>query len=138
MYYILFQEAVKFGIELLSKGKWLHLFPEGRVNMYKEYIRLKWGVGQMIYESPVIPIVVPICHVGMETILPNQPPYYLRSGRKVTFNFGEPIDLKELVLKLRKSNATEEESRKAITDKIEEELYKLKRDTILLHNKLNS
>lgn len=132
------QEAVKFGIELLSKGKWLHLFPEGRVNMYKEYIRLKWGVGQMIYESPVIPIIVPICHVGMETILPNEPPYYLRSGRKVTFNFGEPIDLKGLVLKLKKSNATEEEFRKAITDKIEEELFKLQRDTILLHNKLNS
>lgn len=132
------QEAVKFGIELLSKGKWLHIFPEGRVNMTKEYIRLKWGVGQMIYKSPIMPIIVPICHVGMETVLPNEPPYYLRMGRKVTFNFGEPIDLKELVLKLRESKATDEEARKAITDKIEEELYRLKKDTILLHNKLNS
>lgn len=132
------QEAVKFGIELLSKGKWLHVFPEGRVNMNKEYIRLKWGVGQMIYKSPIMPIVVPICHVGMETILPNKPPYYLRCGQKVTFNFGEPIDLKTLVSKLKESNATDEEARKAITDKIENELYKLKQDTILLHTKLNS
>lgn len=74
----------------------------------------------MIYKSPVIPIVVPICHVGMETILPNEPPYYLRTGRKVTFNFGEPIDLKVLITKLRESNATEEQARKAITDRIEE------------------
>jgi len=133
-----YQEAVKFGVELLSKGKWLHIFPEGRVNMSKTYIRLKWGVGQMIYESPIIPIVVPICHVGMETILPNEPPYYLRTGRKVTFNFGEPIDLKGLVSKLKESNVTEEEARRLITEKIEEELYKLQKDTILLHNKLNS
>lgn len=132
------QDAVEFGIELLSKGKWLHVFPEGRVNMSKDYIRLKWGVGRMIYESPIMPIVVPICHVGMETILPNEPPYYLRTGQKVTFNFGEPIDLNGLVSKLRESNATEEEARKAITDKIEKELYKLKKDTILLHNKFNS
>lgn len=129
---------MNFGIELLSKGKWLHVFPEGRVNMTKEYIRLKWGVGQMIYKSPVLPIVVPICHVGMETILPNEPPYYLRSGQKVTFNFGEPIDLKTLVLNLRESNATDEEARKAITDKIEEELYKLQKNTLLLHSKLHS
>jgi monolysocardiolipin acyltransferase len=106
--------------------------------MSKDYIRLKWGVGQMIYKSSILPIVVPICHEGMETILPNEPPYYLRTGRKVTFNFGEPIELKELVTKLRETNATEEEARKAITDKIEEELLKLKRDTILLHNKLSS
>lgn len=132
------QEAVKFGTELLSKGKWLHVFPEGRVNMSKEYIRLKWGVGQMIYKSPITPIVVPICHVGMETILPNEPPYYLRCGRKVTFNFGEPIDLKELITNLKESNASDEEARKAITDKIEQELYKLKQDTLLLHTKLNS
>jgi len=129
---------VKFGIELLSKGKWLHVFPEGRVNMTKEYIRLKWGVGQMIYKSPILPIVVPICHVGMDNILPNEPPYYLRTGQKVTFNFGEPIDLKALISKLKESNATEEDARKAITDKIEEELYRLKKDTMLLHNKLNS
>lgn len=92
----------------------------------------------MIYESPIMPIVVPICHVGMETILPNEPPYYLRTGRKVTFNFGEPIDLKGLVSNLKESNVTEEEARRLITEKIEEELYKLKQDTILLHNKLNS
>jgi len=133
----LLQEAVKFGVELLSKGKWLHIFPEGRVNMNKSYIRLKWGVGQMIYESPIMPIVVPICHVGMETILPNEPPYYLRTGRKVTFNFGEPIDLKGLVSKLKESNASEEEARKLITDKIENELYNNNYIKILLHNKLN-
>lgn len=92
----------------------------------------------MIYESPVMPIVVPICHVGMETILPNEPPYYLRTGRKVTFNFGEPIDLKGFVSKLKESNVSEEEARRLITEKIEKELYKLQKDTILLHNKLNS
>ncbi|XP_050541943.1 tafazzin [Daktulosphaira vitifoliae] len=133
-----YQDAVKFSVELLSQGHWLHLFPEGRVNMTKEYIRLKWGVGQMIYKAPVTPIIIPICHVGMETILANEPPYYLRTGRKVTYNFGEPIELESLVNKLRNSGASDEDARKAITDKIEKELYRLKQDTELLHKKFNS
>lgn len=103
--------------------------------MAKEYIRLKWGVGRMIYESPVTPIVVPIWHVGMDDVLPNEPPYILKFGKKLTFYFGEPIQIDDVVSDLKASNASEEIARKIITDKIETELLRLKEITELLHKK---
>lgn len=103
--------------------------------MTKEQLRLKWGVGRMIYESPVLPIVIPIWHIGMDDILPNDPPYYLRFGKKVTYNFGKPIDLSSVVKKLRESNVSDVEARRVITDKIQDAMFKLKAETEELHNK---
>ncbi|XP_054277859.1 tafazzin [Macrosteles quadrilineatus] len=128
-----YQDAVNFCIEQLGRGQWVHVFPEGRVNMTKEFIRLKWGVGRMILESPVTPVVIPIWHIGMDEVLPNDPPYILKTGKKVTFNFGNPIELSPLLEKLRVSKSSEEEARKAITDKIQEELLRLKETTEALH-----
>lgn len=84
--------------------------------------RLKWGVGRLILESPVTPIVIPICHLGMDQVLPNEPPYMLKTGKKVTMNYGEPIDFSNMLAELRASKASEMEARKAITDRIQEEL----------------
>ncbi|XP_046662027.1 tafazzin isoform X1 [Homalodisca vitripennis] len=129
-----YQDAVNFCIEQLSRGQWVHVFPEGRVNMTKEFIRLKWGVGRMILDSPVTPVVIPIWHIGMDDVLPNEPPYILKMGKKVTFNFGEPIDLSSLIDELKTSNVSAEVARKAVTDKIQEELLSLKEKTEKLHN----
>lgn len=60
--------------------------------------------------------------MGMDTVLPNEPPYYLRLGKKLTYNFGKPIDLNLLMDKLKTSPVSEEEARKIITDKIQEEM----------------
>lgn len=65
--------------------------------MTKECIRLKWGIGRMIFESPVPPIVVPIWHIGMDEVLPNEPPYVLRLRKNLTFNYGDPIDMTDMV-----------------------------------------
>ncbi|XP_011698451.1 PREDICTED: tafazzin homolog isoform X1 [Wasmannia auropunctata] len=128
-----YQEAMDFCIERLALGDWVHVFPEGKVNMLKEEMRLKWGVGRLILESPVTPIVIPICHFGMDEVLPNEPPYMLKVGKRVTMNYGEPIDLSGLLAELRESQASEMEARKAITDHIQEELIRLKAATEKLH-----
>lgn len=128
-----FQAAVDLCIERVNKGDWLHLFPEGKVNMTKETMRFKWGIGRIIYESEVPPIIVPIWHEGMDQVLPNEPPYVLRLGKKLTFNFGKPLDLTHLVKELRARNAPEIEARKIITDYIEAEMMKLKKETLKLH-----
>lgn len=86
--------------------------------------RLKWGVGRLILESPVTPIVIPICHLGMDEVLPNEPPYMFRTGKRVTMNYGDPIDFSELLADLRESKASEMEARKAITDRIQDELLR--------------
>ena len=136
--YFQLQEAVDYCVEVLARGEWLHIFPEGKVNMTKELLRLKWGIGRIIYECPVIPIVIPIWHVGMEEILPNYPPYYLRTGKKVTINVGDPIDLKDILSKLKEDKVSDETARKVITDKIQNELYKLKEATEELHKNHDS
>lgn len=67
-----YQKAIDFCIERLSEGEWIHLFPEGRVNMErKQMLRLKWGVGRMIadLDQIVTPIVLPFWSVG-KTFLP--------------------------------------------------------------------
>ncbi|XP_011163950.1 tafazzin homolog isoform X1 [Solenopsis invicta] len=131
-----YQEAMDFCIERLALGEWVHVFPEGKVNMLKEEMRLKWGVGRLILESPVTPIVIPICHLGMDEVLPNEPPYVLKVGKRVTMHYGEPIDFSGLLDELRESKASEMEARKAITDRIQEELLRLKAATEKLHAKL--
>ncbi|KAL3286094.1 hypothetical protein HHI36_000607 [Cryptolaemus montrouzieri] len=130
-----YQEAVDFCIELLAEGHWVHVFPEGKVNMTKENMRLKWGVGRMIFEAPITPIILPIWHIGMDEVLPNEPPYYLHLRKKLTFNYGEPIDLTDMVKSLREKKVTEVEARKAITDFLQDELFKLKLKTEELHRK---
>lgn len=101
--------------------------------MTKENMRLKWGVGRMIYESPITPIVLPIWHVGMDDVLPNEPPYVLKIGKNLTFNFGKPLDFSDIVKRLKAQNATDEEARKHITDFLQETLLKLKEETEELH-----
>ena len=54
-------------------------------------------MGRVIDECKRLPIVLPFWHVGMEQILPNEPPYYPRVGQRVTMNVGKPIDLTEVL-----------------------------------------
>ncbi|XP_063215977.1 tafazzin [Bacillus rossius redtenbacheri] len=128
-----YQKALDFCLAKLQAGDWVHIFPEGRVNESKELLRFKWGVGRLIYESPVLPIVVPMWHIGMDSILPNDPPYILHVHNRITLNYGRPIELADLVTSLRATNATTREARKAITDRLQHELMMLKAETEKLH-----
>lgn len=58
----------------------------------------------------------------MDSVLPNEPPYYLRLGKHVTVNFGSPIDLTDIIAGLRNEEVPEPDARKVITDQIEKEM----------------
>lgn len=122
------QSAIDVCIEKLDDGDWVHIFPEGKVNVNKELVRFKWGIGRILYETKCLPTIVPIWHEGMDTVLPNTPPYILQFGKKITINVGKPIDLQKLVDDLREKNASELVARKAITDRIQEEMRVIRMD----------
>lgn len=91
--------------------------------MDKEELRLKWGVGRIIYESPKVPIILPMWHEGMDTVLPNVEPYMLKCGKKVTVNVGQPLDLNDFIQDLKSQQVPETVARALITDKVQKALY---------------
>lgn len=135
-----YQEGVNFAIDRLNEGHWVHLYPEGQVNEQKLDMRYKWGVGRLIAECNVTPIVIPIYHLGMDDILPNKKPNFWlfrfpRVGKKVTVLVGKPIIVKDTIEQLRRKNASDEEIRKTLTDLIERNLKDLRINAEIYHAK---
>ncbi|XP_057364846.1 tafazzin-like isoform X2 [Daphnia carinata] len=131
-----YQRAMDYCIQKLNEGQWVHVFPEGRVNMDNSFIRFKWGVGRLIAESKVMPIVIPFWHCGMDQVLPNEYPYRFQWGKQVLVNFGQPIDLKAVMQHAKDVDADDVLTRKMITDKIQEEMMILKDQTERMYSKL--
>lgn len=120
-----------------SPDNWVHIFPEGRVHQAKDgaLLRFKWGLGRMVADPEVTPIVLPIFIEGTKLLLdekrPN--PWLLSSfrGSNISIRIGEPIDFSDLVTK-----AKEEAKRdgkcdrirtyKSITEQIQKKLEELR------------
>lgn len=130
-----YQRAMDYCIQKLNEGQWVHVFPEGKVNMDHSFIRFKWGVGRLVAESKVLPVIVPFWHCGMDQVLPNEYPYRFQWGKQVLVNFGQPIDLKEVMKQAKDINADDLLLRKMITDKIQEEMMILKDQTERMYSK---
>ena len=131
----IYQPVMNQILEEINRGCWLHIFPEGKVNMDKTFLRLKWGVGRLIAEAINTPVVLPFYHHGFDTILENYPPYVPKTKKKTTIVWGEPLYLDDFVRDLKAAKKSEEEIRKAITDRIQEAFYELKRKSIPIHEK---
>jgi monolysocardiolipin acyltransferase len=133
-----YQQGLDMCVELMNQGKWIHIFPEGKVNMDNTFIRFKWGIGRLIAESEKLPLIIPMWHCGMDKVLPNTEPYRFKWGQEVLLNIGKPIDLTEVVNSTPYLEGDDKTKRKLITDRIQAELMNLKEQTEKLYSQLQS
>ena len=102
----IYQPVMNEILEELNKGAWLHIFPEGKINVEKTMMRLKWGVGRLISDCQETPIVLPFFHFGMDDILPNKLPYRPLINKKLTVLIGSPIYFDDMVKELKGARKT--------------------------------
>lgn len=67
----IFQPALDTAISKLDAGQWVHLFPEGYVNLSRRMVlrRFKWGLSRLLLETKKAPRVVPIWIEGERHVL---------------------------------------------------------------------
>jgi len=114
----------------VSKGGWLHIFPEGKVVRTGMLGPLRWGVGRVICDATIHsngqpPVVLPFYHTGMGDVLPAGATIP-RAGKEVEVVVGGPIaDLDMLTCRCGKEGEDQAQVWKDITKKIEIELKRL-------------
>jgi monolysocardiolipin acyltransferase len=113
-------------VELLDKGEWVHMFPEGKRSLDGRIkAPLRPGVGRLIADAKTAPVVIPILHRGLEQVLPRSSMVPFTLGKKMSVVVGDPIDLGPVVRRGRKEGLSEDALYALITASIEKEMIRL-------------
>lgn len=90
------QPEMDAAVRKISKGDWVHIFPEGRVTQKGGVMGpMRAGVGRMVLESSPRPWIVPIFHLGMQEVRPlNKGP---QVGKTVQVIIGDPFSVDDII-----------------------------------------
>ena len=98
------QPCMNVMAELVAAGRWLQIFPEGKINKEPRGQtpldqRLKWGLGKILCDIEEMggaqPMILPFWHSGMDEVKPYEGcKTIFRWGKRVHVTVGEPIDMK--------------------------------------------
>lgn len=133
------QPAMKFLQDRLDRGGWVNIFPEGKVTQDCGVGPLRWGVGRLVWNSLTCPVILPVIHLGMNSILPNprsegeKQSYVMRPGNLVTVNIGPPLHLATLLRELREAGTDAVDARREITGRVQTVMGDLYEETKELH-----
>ncbi|OWA52699.1 Tafazzin [Hypsibius exemplaris] len=129
----IYQRGMQFIMERLQDGDWCHIFPESRVNQEHQWLRLKWGVGRLISEASITPLVLPFFHQGADYIQANRPPFIPTIGKNFTILVGSVLDYRDKVLQMKADGASLTDQRKELTDDLQAVLKDLRYQCEELH-----
>lgn len=126
------QLAVEIALKKLNQNKWVHVFPEAKVNQTGALVRFKWGVGRMIMESNRVPLVVPMYFTGMREVMPLKQKYPWPNPSKSTLyiKVGDSVDFTKEVEKWQRERSKlesvegQQELDKQVRTDITERLWK--------------
>ncbi|KAG8218352.1 acyltransferase-domain-containing protein, partial [Butyriboletus roseoflavus] len=129
----IWQPALDVAIEKLNQGHWLHMFGEGKVHQPILYPlndgiahlpRFKWGLGRIIMETNVPPLVIPMWLTGFDKLVPEHRPFphkYLpKMGIQLGVIYGDPIPPDKIIAALNAIRWMEDAIIQAGGDPIEE------------------
>lgn len=92
----IFQPALPHAADMLARGDWIHMFPEGGINPAPpaHMRRFKWGISRLVLEPDPLPLVVPIYISGFEHAMPPDrtwPRVLPRAGADIRIAFGDAL-----------------------------------------------
>ncbi len=120
------QPCMDAAVELLDSGEWMHIFPEGRRSRTgRIQTPLRVGVGRLVADARVPPVIVPIYHRGIDQVLPRGAWVPLTAGKRMLVMAGKPIDVSEMVSSMRAEGRTEADVYSAVTAEIERAMLAL-------------
>ena len=93
------QPAMRTAANLLARGDWVHVFPEGRVSKNGELGGMRRGLAKLLCDVEMSggkrPIILPFFHSGMEHVKPYGK-WQINVGNRVHVTVGEPLYLSDL------------------------------------------
>lgn len=93
----IYQKAIDEATKKLDDGRWVHIFPEGKIKQdtLAELRRFKWGISRMLFEVKTTPLIIPIWIKGFEEVMNEErgfPRLMPRAGKNITVIIGEPMN----------------------------------------------